>query len=74
MYWGAAMSDDTDALDAARFRYLSQRVVAVQYGDRVGMAVDTRDLEDVEFAETPTFRELVDAMMTNSVKQTTRGH
>jgi hypothetical protein len=68
------MSDDTDALDAARFRYLSQRVVAVHYGDRVGMAVDTRDLEDVEFPETPTFRELVDAMMTNSVKQTIKGH
>ena len=67
------IDDDTDARDAARFRYLGQRVVAMQYGDRVGMAVDTRDLEGVEFLETPTFRELVDAMMTNSV-QTTRGH
>jgi hypothetical protein len=66
--------DSTPARDAARFRYLSQRVVAIQYGDRVGMAVDTRDLEGVEFPETPTFRELVDAMMTNSVDRTTKGH
>jgi hypothetical protein len=66
--------DSTPARDAARFRYLSQRVVAVQYGDRVGMAVDTRDLKDVEFAEEPTFRQLIDAMMANSVDRTTKGH
>ena len=66
--------DSTPARDAARFRYLSQRVVAMQFGDRVGMAVDTRDLEGVEFPETTTFRELVDAMMANSVDRTTKGH
>ncbi len=66
--------DSTPSRDAARFRYLSQRVVAMQFGDRVGMAVDTRDLEGVEFPETPTFRGLVDAMMANSVDRTPKGH
>ena len=66
--------DSTPARDAARFRYLSQCVVAIQYGNHVGMAVDTRDLKDVEFAEEPTFRQLIDAMMANSVDRTTKGH
>jgi hypothetical protein len=66
--------DDTDALDAARFRYLGSRIVAVQHEDMIGMAVDTRDLEGINFLEPPTFRELIDSMMANSTKQNMRGH
>ena len=65
----------SDAADAARFRYLMSQVeVTTGFSDRVSMCIRSDDLERVEFNHLPTFRDMVDAMMTNAVQATARGN
>ena len=63
--------------DAERFRYLLTIVQLQSHrcedGALLEFGMDMHDLHGVEFKDTPNFREVVDAMRTNSTKPF-RGH
>jgi hypothetical protein len=63
--------------DAERFRYLLTIVQLQTHrcedGALLEFGMDMHDLHGVEFKDTPTFREVVDAMRTNATKPF-RGH
>ena len=65
----------SDAIDAARFRYLKKLIVTVfDEDDCLVFGFNADELSKVRFIGTPTFTDVIDTLMTNSVKTDTPAH
>lgn len=65
----------SDAVDAARFRYLQKLIVTVfDEDDCLVFGFNTEELSKVRFIGTPTFADVIDTLMTNSVKTDIKAH
>ena len=65
----------SDAVDAARFRYLQKLIVTVFDEDNcLVFGFDTEELSRVRFIGTPSFAQVIDTLMANKAKTDTPAH